>query len=341
MPAPIFKLEEQLTDQRSEHIAYKLTIENTSTEAMRLLSVQPRVPAGARLLEITDTSLAETNARRAELIEELNLILKQYLWVISESFRQTWIEHQQNALKEILRFSRLIHLYAQMFFNQKRWEAQMKREFDSFSYKIASASDARSAYARWLSVTSDHEAVRTLFEAKTEQLEQVEAQMNEGDRPGLTTIEAGSYFTATYVIKFDRGLLEPRKYQVGFDATHALIDGSSARSVSTATNVQISPYPITLTIVAVISALLGVLVRVSLEGAKDPIANLMLLASSGQLLVGPIVALIFFNVYEYTSLGKGIAMSISWRSALLIGALCGLAQDRILAALKALIGIGA
>jgi hypothetical protein len=116
--------------------------------------------------------------------------------------------------------------------------------------------------------------------------------------------------------------------------------GSSARSVSTATNVQISPYPFSLTIVAVLSALLGVLIRVSLEGAKDPLANLALLAGSGQLLVGPIVALIFFNVYEYTSLGKGITMSVSWRSALLIGALCGIAQDRVLAALKALIGIG-
>jgi hypothetical protein len=61
-------------------------------------------------------------------------------------------------------------------------------------------------------------------------------------------------------------------------------------------------------------------------------------ARSGQLLVGPVIALIFFNVYEYTSVGKDLGMSVSWRSALLIGALCGLAQDRVLAALKALIG---
>jgi hypothetical protein len=42
---------------------------------------------------------------------------------------------------------------------------------------------------------------------------------------------------------------------------------------------------------------------------------------SFDLLVAPIVALIFFNVYEYTSVGKDIAMPLSWRSALLIGAL--------------------
>jgi hypothetical protein len=48
--------------------------------------------------------------------------------------------------------------------------------------------------------------------------------------------------------------------------------------------------------------------------------------------------LIFFNAYEYTSMGKGVGMPISWRSALLIGALCGLLQDRVLAGLKAFFG---
>jgi hypothetical protein len=54
--------------------------------------------------------------------------------------------------------------------------------------------------------------------------------------------------------------------------------------------------------------------------------------------IGPIVAFVFFNGYEYTSLANGIGSSLSWRSALLLGALCGIAQARVLAALRALIG---
>lgn len=338
MPSPKFKLEEQLSDLRSDQIAYKLTIENPDSKAIRLLSVEPRVPVGASLLKITDTSLAEANARKAELIDELNRLLRQFLWVTSETFRKTWIDQQREAVKEIFSVTGIFSLYFQMMFNNKNFQARMKREFESLAFKIASASDARSAYVRWMEKSSGHEAIQTLFDAKTVQLESVEALMDESDRPGLTAIEGGSFFTATYVMKFDRRVLEPRKYQVGFDATYLPPDANSPQSSSTATNVQISPYPFSLSIVAIAAALLGVLLRVSLGGEPEPLQEMFVLAKSGQLLVGPILALIFFNVYEHTSIGKGIGISVSWRSALLIGALCGLAQDRVLAALKALIG---
>jgi hypothetical protein len=338
MMSPIIKLEEQLSDLRSDHIAYKLTIENPDSKPIRLLSVKPRVPDGASLLEIKDTSLAEAYMRKAELIEELNRLLRQFLWVTSETFRQTWIERQREAFKKIFSVTGIFNLYFHLLYNYRSFQARMKREFESFAFKIASASDARSAYVRWMKNSSEHEAIRTLFEAKTEQLEHVEARMDESDRPGLTAIEAGSCFNATYVLKFARGFLEPRKYQVDFDATYLHADSGSSQSTSTATNIQISPYPFILSVVAIIAALLGVLLRGSLGSVGDPFQEMFLLANSGKLLFGPVVALIFFNVYEYTSIGKDIDISVSWRSALLIGSLCGIAQDRVLAALKALIG---
>jgi hypothetical protein len=51
-----------------------------------------------------------------------------------------------------------------------------------------------------------------------------------------------------------------------------------------------------------------------------------------------ILALVFFNVYEFTEMGKKLIIGIGWRSALLIGVLCGILGDRILAAVKALLG---
>lgn len=339
MAGPVFKLEEQLADMRSDQIAYKLTIENPHTKAIRLLSVEPRVPMGASLLEITDTSLAAANTRKAELLDELNRLLRQFLWVTSSTFRQSWIERQREAMKEIFSISGILYSYTQLIFNHQTMVTRMKREFESFAFTVASASDARSAYKRWMDGATGYEAITSLFDAKTEQLERVEARMDESDRPGLTSIEAGSFFTATYVIRFARRALEPRKYQVGFDASYQHPDETAPQSGSTATSVQISPYPFSLSLVAIFSALLGVLLRTSLSGVLDPMQEVIAQARSGQLLVGPIVALIFFNVYEYTSLGKGLNIVLSWRSALLIGALCGIAQDRVLAALKALIGV--
>lgn len=339
MTAPKFKLEEQLSDLRSDQIAYKLTIENPDIKPLRLLSVEPRVPVGASLLEITDSSLAEANARKAELIEELNRLLRQFLWVTSEPFRQTWIDRQKESIREVFTVTGFLSAYFKLIFNNKSFQARMKREFESFAFTIASAADARSAYVRWMEKSNEYEAIKTLFDAKTEQLDRVEALMDEGDRSSLTTIEAGSFFTATYVLKFGRRILEPRKYQIGFDATYVSADESSPQNNSVSTTVQISPYPSSLSVIAIIAALLGVVLRISLSGQANLLHEMLNLAKSGQIVVAPALAFIFFNVYEYTSLGKGIGLSVSWRSALLIGALCGIAQDNVFAALKALIGV--
>jgi hypothetical protein len=48
-------------------------------------------------------------------------------------------------------------------------------------------------------------------------------------------------------------------------------------------------------------------------------------------------ALVVFNVYEHIGLRDRFKVPVSWRSALLIGILCSLFQDRLLAALGTLL----
>lgn len=340
MGSPIFKLEEQLSELRSNQIAYRLTIENADTNAIRLLDVKPKVPEGATLLEITDRSLAEAQARRSELIEELNLLLKQILWVTSASFRETLVQRQRAAFNDIFTASGVLRFYVQVIFSHPSFQAKMKREFNSIAFNISSGNDATYAQRKWAKPTSEHHAIAELFRAKVVQLAQMESRPDVDESPGLATIEPGSYYTATYVLRFKRGVFEPRKYQIAFEGYFGGPQGpSSVKTASTATNIQISPYPSSLSVVAMCGALLGALLHTSLKSPGTQLLSLTEDLHSGQILVGPIVALIFFNVYEYTSLGKGLTMSISWRSALLIGALCGLAQDKILAALKAIVGV--
>ncbi|EKM5742230.1 TPA: hypothetical protein N5N93_001797 [Enterobacter kobei] len=334
---PEFKLEEQLIDIRSDQIAYKLTISNPEPQPINLITVVPRLPIGASLLEVTDSSLAQINAQKAELISELTQLLRQYLWVTSSNFREQLIDNQKQALKQVFTVTGFFAFYFQIILNTSYFQSRLKRDFETFSYRINSYADAKSAYDRWMANSPEHEVVKSLFEEKMKQLERTELHMDENERPGLTSIPSQGFFTATYVIKFSRKAFEPRKFQVAFDATYKKVE-SSTQSNSIATNVQISPYPITLTIVAMLAAILGVMLRISVADQPAPLKEILALALSGKLLIGPILALIFFNVYEYTSIGKELGLSVSWRSALLIGALSGLAQDRILDALKSLIG---
>lgn len=335
------KLEEQLSDLRSDQIAYKVTIQNTTSEPITILSVEPNVPVGAKVLEITDNSFAEYFSKKSELISELSTLLGHFLWVTSESFREKYIEAQHESLKKIFNFSGILKIYISLVFDRKSLASRLDQTDATYKFRISSVEDARTALKTWIDAPHQHFGIETLFKAKLQQLESVDSRLSESEQKGssLTTIEPDSSFSATYVLKFKRGLLDPRKYQVSFSAKHKKNHpDSSPQSSSAATNVLISPSPVNLTIVAVISALLGILLRGSLGDEQNKFLEFANLAKTGQIFVGPVIALIFFNIYEHTSIGKGLNFSINWRSALFIGAMCGLAQDRVIAALKALLG---
>ncbi|MFV7768857.1 hypothetical protein [Shewanella marisflavi] len=341
MPNVRISIEEQLSDLRSDQVAYKVTIQNSGHTSIRLLAIHPRVPMGGELVEITDSSLEEASEQRAELLEELNKLLKQFLWVESDAFRQAWVQRQQEAFKDVMSFSGIAKVYYHMLKSgPKEWQSRMQREFDVFQYKIRSVTDAEESITRWISKADQSSAISSLFAAKTEQLGAIESAMNESDKSSLATIEPESEFISTYVLKFNRASFDPLKYQISFEASYTESESSKPKVTSVGTSVQISPYPWSLSCVAVLAALLGTLVNISLDSqGLKPDAILNLVASSAMSFVSStVLALVIFNVYEHTSLAGNIRLPVSWRSALLIGALCGVAQENILNALKALVG---
>lgn len=341
MPNVKISVEEQLSDFRSAQVAYKVTIQNSGQAPIRLLAIHPRVPMGGKLVEITDSSLEEASEQRAELLEELNKLLKQFLWVESETFRQAWVQKQQETFKDLFSFSGTAKVYYHILKSgPKEWHSRMQREFDVFYYKIRSVTDAEESITRWISKADPSSAITSLFCAKTEQLGSIESAMNESDKSSLATIEPESEFISTYVLKFNRASFDPLKYQISFEASYTESENAKPKVTSVGTSVQISPYPWSLSCVAVLAALLGTLVDISLDSKGLQLEAVFSLISSSAMsfLSSTVLALVIFNVYEHTSLAGNIRLPISWRSALLIGVLCGVAQENILNALKALVG---
>ena len=112
-------------------------------------------------------------------------------------------------------------------------------------------------------------------------------------------------------------------------------------------------HAVALTLVAVVSSLLGYVLRFTLSQSTSAssatqvsqltpqafsLEQLLTLLTSATWIGSAILAFVFFNVYEFTDVGRNFRMGLGWRSALLIGALCGLMGDRILVALKAFLG---
>ena len=134
---------------------------------------------------------------------------RQDLVVIART--DAWVQQTREAWNDLLKVGVVLRFYLVLLSfrvaNLRSLQAQVRKRFESSRFKISSASDARSAYSRWMQNAKEQEVIRSNFEAKLEQLERIEGQLGEA---GLTAIEPGSNFSATYVIRFIRGVLEPR-----------------------------------------------------------------------------------------------------------------------------------
>lgn len=112
---------------------------------------------------------------------------------------------------------------------------------------------------------------------------------------------------------------------------------------------------------AVISAILGAALKIALD-TQAKIANSVAVPAAGVAKLQPkdlfgqlttdlvtvntceaviaamITALFFYNVYDSTDVGRKLNVGVGWRSALIIGGLSGLLNERIIAALHGLLG---
>lgn len=89
-------------------------------------------------------------------------------------------------------------------------------------------------------------------------------------------------------------------------------------------SVTISPNPISVTLFAALGGALGS----ALNPLNDRNPWSMIWSKEG--LAAMILAVVFFNIFEFTSLAERFRQATSWRGALLIGVLCGLASEKII-----------
>lgn len=228
--APVVRLDEELVDQRSKQIAYKLNIEAKGNYVFRLTQLHPRIPKGSCLVEIIDTSMAEINTRRQELVGELNALTNAISWVHSESFRQEHVKQQREVLRQAASFSKILTIYLNMIWSLASREKSLKSRYEAdmqkVSFKIHSVHDAQKAYDLWVKQLDENDDIPKLFLAKIDQLQQIELKEGKLEDAGLADVNSSSPFSATYVIEFKRGFLEARKYQIGFDIEYVETDST-------------------------------------------------------------------------------------------------------------------
>lgn len=329
------------SDPRAKEVSCTLEIENRNSAAIQLLSVEPCVPKDVRIQHILDTTLADRRREYAQLCLELTRIYNTYLLTASEEFRSKRIQVEREVIKEVFLGQGMTKVVISalgevMTHQQTRFIADAFSKYDTWKIKIRSAKDGKD-----LLPTIKDDYVRSVFEYKLSQTEELEAALAE-QTDTLCTIEPGSTFSRTYVFDCRRNVLTTSSYTVNFDvAVRETADGKPI-NFAPSQSIEITPIPFAVTIMAVLFALLGVTLRHAIDpnadGQADFLGQLPGLLVSAKGVAAMTSAAIFYNVYESSELGKNIKMAVGWRSALLIGSLCGLFNKQIVAALGAFIG---
>lgn len=315
---PVVSVATTQDDPRSQQFLCTVTVENRGNSPIVLTRLGASVPRDVTCMEVVDAERARLNA----LLDELEYI---YKYIITNAP----LKPSDSLLGRI-----------SGFYSNLKERKRLKRAV-RFGFEDVADAQAAAGSLAGMSDGDRFKVWKELFNHKLQRAQQYDAQRtaaNNGGNGVQAFVWPNSSFTRKFVFDGERSQVSPRKYcvtfEVGYRAKDAVVtDGTiPTYSMSQSTEITITPTAVVLTIFAMLAAIGGVLTTWS-AGSGD----VMLLCKA--VVPAIILAAIFFNTYESTTIGKNLNVGVSWRSAMLIGFLCGLAQDKILAAITGLIGM--
>jgi uncharacterized membrane protein YeaQ/YmgE (transglycosylase-associated protein family) len=352
----ILEEDESSTDVRANAFAYKLTVKNLGNEAIHLLSLQQRIPSDVTSVEVENPTSVALKAQCQKICKELEFIVNNNLLTFFEQIKNRIVQSNIEIMNKVLESqgNALFSLFKIMWkIASGSYKTSLERQIykmNAYSVKIENSHQAKRAFNDWYKDIPDEE--KTFFNSKLEELLQIEKKIGDDEirSKSLATIESGSFFSQTYVFIFSRNKWEPKLYNISIEGTFASKNLENQFAESASTSLTITPDPVRLTLFAIFSSFMGAVVKYcidvknvslkfpySFERIANSLDNQITINFFLNALIGAIIALVFFNIYERIDIGKKINVGVGWRSALLIGVLCGLLGERIVSALEALI----
>lgn len=343
-------VEQQATDPRGSQVQCTVRVENGGATRVAVLSLQPLLPLGATMQKEIDISLSEAEVERKALCDDLSGLATDVLAASSDSYRRQLADKLRDSLNEAFSARGLLNAYVRLLFRSSPQLLQRAMTMKRWQIAIRSAEQAQRFYDRHLRPLETAEpALTEVFRSRIEQLRDTEARI--GKTPNLDRIadvEPGDSFARTYVLQCERRFASPKTYTFAFNCTYGedAPAGMIRRQLAASLAATITPQAMVVSGLAMAAALLGALLKIALDasqaaGSGDLAAQLGGLVTMGNLalmVAAMITALFFYNIYDATEVGKKLNIGTGWRSALLIGGLSGLLNERVVAALRGLLG---
>jgi hypothetical protein len=221
-----------------------------------------------------------------------------------------------------------------------------RAEVSKLKYEINNIEDANWAYENLLEGVDESNPNKKMFKGKLKQLENLTTKIGSNNSNYIASIEPGSFYSRTYVLRFYRRAISTKVYNISFDSIYIDETTNQEFRANVSTAVNITPKPLFLTIFAALMSILGTTLKYCMNNSDKEYPSLfdffhqlgkIIITSPG--ITSIIIAILVFNIYEFTEFGKKIKMGINWRAALTIGILAGIFGDRLVEAIKVFIGI--
>jgi hypothetical protein len=339
-----YEIETLVTDDnRLNEIPVKVIIKNLSDATIKVLTIVPNIPNNVVLEEKADSFETGFKKEFEDLCIELSFILDNLIVSTSIEYRNNLVLTLKNIYKEV--FSAFPLIYKLILFDRLQFNALMNnfnKKLSKLNYKINSIEDARWAYDRWIKDLQNNNPEKNMYEAKLQQLENLSSKIGKINSNYISLIEPKSFYSRTYVLHFNRKTLSTKIYNISFDSTYS--DDSREFRADVSTSINITPKALSLTIFAAFSSVLGTILKYcmsNLNNQFDPKSFFIELTKNIVIpgITSIIISVLFFNVFEFTEMGKKLKTGVNWRTALTIGILAGMFGDRLIDAIKVFIGL--
>ncbi len=346
MPEISYEIEKiQLENNRANEVPIKVIITNSTSNKILLATLVPNIQSTVDLEEKIDVFQEDSKAKFEELCQELSFIVDGIFIESSKEHRINLVNTLTQVYKEV--YSNLPKMLRMMIFDESTFKRRIKMfnvKLSKLRYKISDLNDANWAYEKWVNILPDENPEKKLYEGKLEQLKKLLKQIGEIETKYLATIEPGSFYSRTYVLTFNRNSLSTKVYPISFDSTYVDENSKQEYRANVSSSIVISPKPLALSLFAALAGIFGVSLKFCMTHINDVVKPIEFFNYLGNSLVtapgiaAVITSILVFNIYEFTDLGKKINTGVNWRTALTIGIFSGLLSERIVDAMKILIG---
>ena len=342
-----FEIIDELNETRSNRFAFKLKITNDSIQRIDIESITPKVPEGIQVVQEPDTFQEASQARHDDLCEKLTSILDTYRLTQEDEYRQNIAVAIANLTNEIIKNVQSFFLRNYLFLFKAVLKPSEKNEFDSrtkdMNYKISCLEDANWAFETWISKSNNKNLI-DIFKGNIKQLEREDAILDKTIAKYVAQVEPSSFYSRNYVIKAKRKWSKQSLNNISFDVLYrAANEEKKELRGSVSKTFVVAPYPFLLSLFSMIFGLVGATLQHSIDYSSmndvhffDSLQNYLL---EGAGIKAIIIALVLFNIYENTQFNQRLRLGINWRAALIVGITSGLFGDRVIDALKLLLGI--